>query len=34
MEKYKADLIVNDLIVLELKAVDCLSSEHELQLII
>jgi len=31
--KYKADLIVNDLIVLELKAVDCLSPEHELQLI-
>jgi len=33
MEKYKTDLIVNDLIVLELKAVDCLPSEHELQLI-
>jgi GxxExxY protein len=31
--KYKADLIVNDLIILELKAVDCLVEEHELQLI-
>ncbi|MDR0981881.1 MAG: GxxExxY protein [Culturomica sp.] len=31
--KYKADLIVNDLIILELKAVDCLIEEHELQLI-
>ena len=31
--KYKADLVVNGLIVLELKAVDCLSPEHELQLI-
>jgi len=31
--KYKADLVVNDLIILELKAVDCLSPEHELQLI-
>ena len=31
--KYKADLIVNDLVILELKAVDCLIAEHELQLI-
>jgi GxxExxY protein len=31
--KYKADLVVNDLIILELKAVDCLAIEHELQLI-
>jgi GxxExxY protein len=31
--KYKADLIVNDLIILELKAVDCLVEEHEFQLI-
>ena len=31
--KYKADLIVNDLIILELKAVDYLVAEHELQLI-
>ena len=31
--KYKADLIVNDLIILELKAVDYLIEEHELQLI-
>ena len=31
--KYKADLIVNDLIILELKAVDYLVVEHELQLI-
>jgi len=31
--KYKADLVVNDLIILELKAVDYLISEHELQLI-
>jgi GxxExxY protein len=31
--KYKADLVVNDLIILELKAVDCLVEEHELQLI-
>jgi GxxExxY protein len=31
--KYKADLIVNDLIILELKATDYLVSENELQLI-
>ena len=31
--KYKADLIVNDLVILELKAVDFLLVEHELQLI-
>ena len=31
--KYKADLVVNDLIILELKAVDYLIEEHELQLI-
>ena len=31
--KYKADLVVNDLIILELKAVDFLVAEHELQLI-
>jgi GxxExxY protein len=31
--KYKADLVVNDLIILELKAVDYLVIEHELQLI-
>ena len=31
--KYKADLVVNDLIILELKAVECLVEEHELQLI-
>jgi len=31
--KYKADLIVDDLIILELKAVDALVAEHELQLI-
>jgi GxxExxY protein len=31
--KYKADLVVNDLIILELKAVDFLVVEHELQLI-
>ena len=31
--KYKADLIVNDLVILELKAVDYLIQEHELQLI-
>ena len=31
--KYKADLIVNDLIILELKAVEYLIEEHELQLI-
>jgi len=31
--KYKADLIVNDLIILELKAADYLVSENELQLI-
>ena len=31
--KYKADLIVNDLVILELKAVDYLVFEHELQLI-
>jgi len=30
---YKADLIVNDVIILELKAVECLVEEHELQLI-
>ena len=30
---YKADLIVNDTIILELKAVDFLVEEHELQLI-
>jgi len=31
--KYKADLVVNDLIILELKAADVLANEHELQLI-
>ena len=31
--KYKADFIVNDIVILELKAVDCLVTEHELQLI-
>ena len=31
--KYRADLVVNDLIILELKAVDFLVEEHELQLI-
>ena len=31
--KYRADLVVNDLIILELKAVDYLVIEHELQLI-
>jgi GxxExxY protein len=31
--KYKADLIVNDLVILELKAVDYLLIEHENQLI-
>lgn len=31
--KYKADLIVNNLIILELKAVDSLVQEHENQLI-
>ena len=31
--KYKADLIVDDLIILELKAVESLVAEHELQLI-
>ena len=31
--KYKADLVVNDLVILELKAVDFLLDEHELQLI-
>ena len=30
---YKADLIVNDTVILELKAVDFLVEEHELQLI-
>ncbi|MCL1969440.1 MAG: GxxExxY protein [Bacteroidetes bacterium] len=30
---YKADLIVNDTVILELKAVDFLLEEHELQLI-
>jgi GxxExxY protein len=31
--KYRADLVVNDLVILELKAIDCLVMEHELQLI-
>ena len=31
--KYKADLLVNDLIILELKAVDYLVEAYELQLI-
>ena len=31
--KYRADLVVNDVIILELKAVDFLIEEHELQLI-
>jgi len=31
--KYKADLVVNDLVILELKVVDCLAPEHALQLI-
>ena len=30
---YRADLIVNDVIILELKAVEYLMEEHELQLI-
>ena len=30
---YKADLMVNDVIIVEIKAVDCLVKEHELQLI-
>ena len=30
---YKADLIVNEIIILELKAVESLMEEHELQLI-
>jgi GxxExxY protein len=30
---YKADLIVNDIIILELKAAEYLMEEHELQLI-
>jgi GxxExxY protein len=30
---YKADLVVNDIIILELKAVEYLIEEHELQLI-
>ena len=30
---YKADFMVNDTIILELKAVECLVEEHELQLI-
>ena len=31
--KYRADLIVNDLVIVELKAVDYLVAEHEYQLI-
>ena len=31
--KYRADLVVNDLIILELKAVEYLVKEHENQLI-
>jgi len=31
--KYRADLVVDDLIILELKAADCLVKEHENQLI-
>jgi GxxExxY protein len=31
--KYKADLIVNEVVILELKALDCLVLENELQLI-
>lgn len=31
--KYKADLVVNEDVILELKAVDYLVKEHELQLI-
>jgi len=31
--KYKADLIVNELIILELKASECLVPENELQLL-
>ena len=31
--KYKSDLLVDDLVILELKAVDYLTNEHELQLI-
>ncbi|MCL2074500.1 MAG: GxxExxY protein [Marinilabiliaceae bacterium] len=30
---YKADLCVNDVVILELKAVECLVEEYELQLI-
>jgi len=30
---YRADLIVNDIIILELKAVECLLDEHEHQLV-
>lgn len=31
--EYFADLIVNDLVILELKSVECLCEEHEAQLI-
>lgn len=31
--KYRADLIVNDEVILELKAAECLMPEHECQLI-
>lgn len=31
--EYFADLFVNDLVIIELKAVECLIQEHELQLI-
>ncbi len=33
VEEYAADLIVNDVVILELKAVEYLVEEHELQLI-
>lgn len=31
--EYSADLVINDLIILELKAAECLMPEHEAQLI-
>lgn len=31
--KYYADILVNDVLILELKAAECLVEEHELQLI-
>jgi GxxExxY protein len=33
MEEYFADLIINEKVIRELKAIECLAEEHEFQLL-